>query len=101
MAQLLKEEALKKFDLLIKKAARTRQSTTYLHHISRLVEFIEGTPIFDNLCFKLAKEKEEGEVRLHSLERQVYNKSKMAYDTLNLPSFRRWKVMPKQTKVSM
>lgn len=78
----LKEEALKKFGLMIKKAVLTRQSKTCLQHISRLVEFIEGTSIFDNLRFKWAKEKEEGESRLHSLERQVYNKSKMAYDTL-------------------
>jgi hypothetical protein len=79
---LPKEEALEKFRLLLKKTALTRQSKTCLQHISRLVEFIENTPIFDNLRFKFTKEKEEGELRLHSLELQVYNKSKMAYDTL-------------------
>ena len=45
---------------------------------------MKKTLIFDNLRFKLAKEKEEGGVRLHSLELQVYNKSKMACDTLKL-----------------
>src|SRR5580658_7269790 len=69
----LKEKTLDKFCLLIKKAARTRQSQTCLQYISRLVKFIEDTPIFDNLRFKFTKEKEAGEDRLHCLRLQVYN----------------------------
>lgn len=77
-----KEKTIEEFHLLIKKAARARQLKTCLYHISQLVEYLEGNSTFDNLRCKWAKEKAEGMARLHSLELQVYNKSKMAYDIL-------------------
>lgn len=73
---------LNEFQSIFKKNTRTKRSKTRLNYISQFVEFLENDPIFDNLRFKWAKEKEDGMAHLHSLELQVYNKSKMAYDTL-------------------
>jgi hypothetical protein len=70
------------FQSIVKKITRTKLPKTRLNHICQLVEFLECEPTFDNLRFKWAKEKKDGTARLHSLELQVYNKSKMAYETL-------------------
>ena len=76
------EEMLNEFHFLLQKIKRSKCLKTFLFHISQLVDFVESNPIFINLRFKWNREKEEGLNRLHSLELQVYNKSKMAYELL-------------------
>lgn len=76
------EEMLNEFHLLLQKIKRSKRLKTFLFHISQLVDFVESNPIFINLRFKWSREKEEGLNRLHSLELQVYNKSKMACELL-------------------
>lgn len=75
-------ETLHEFQAIIEKITNTRTLKTCLYQTCRLLEFLESNSIFNNLHFKWAKEKEEETARLHSLGLQVYNRSKIAYDTL-------------------
>ncbi len=77
-----KSDAILQFDLLLKKNKRSKRVKSFLHSLSTIVDFIESSSIFVNLRCKWNRQKEDGLSRLHSLELQVYAKSKMAYDIL-------------------
>jgi hypothetical protein len=76
------QAALDQFKLLQTKIKRTRSLKTFLKTLTDLLNFIQKCPLFNNLLCKWERDKQQGLKQIHSLELSVYNKSKIAYDTL-------------------
>jgi hypothetical protein len=73
---------LQKFNFLKQGIKRSRTFKTFLKALTNLIDFIRKCALFNNLLCKWEREKQQDLKHVHSLELSVYNKSKIAYDTL-------------------
>lgn len=76
------ESVLQKFNLFKQRITRSRTLKTFLRALTTLIDFIRKCPLFNNLLCKWERDKQQDLKHVHSLELSVYNKSKIAYDTL-------------------
>jgi hypothetical protein len=79
---LTQESVLQKFKFLKQKMKRSRTLKTFIKTSVDTVKVIQECPFFNNLLCKWNRDKQQDLKHVHSLELSVYNKSKMAYDTL-------------------
>lgn len=67
---------------LIQRALRFRNPKHFFKDLCVLVDFIEKEPYFRNLFWKWDQDQKQVNARIHSLELQVYTKSKMTFEEL-------------------
>lgn len=67
---------------LIQKALRFRNPKHFFKNLCVLVDFIEKESHFRNLCWKWDQNQKKVNACIHSLELQVYTKSKMTFEEL-------------------
>lgn len=66
----------------IRKALFFRNVEHFFKNLCSLIDFIDKEPFFRNLCWKWDQDQKKVTARIHSLELQVYTKSKMTFEEL-------------------